>query len=170
LATEALSGYSIYRRYTNKLVYLSIYLAVVATVGCQQRVSPFAVTVSDEMKLFVRACAVCDGQQTKAIGRDEVSSTIPAENESAGALSEEGDEGEGRLQIAEDATSDHDDDDDADGVKTEKGQGGPSVNALPAKHGHDGYIETTTTSTSTTTTSTTTTTVPVVVGADQKMC
>ena len=33
------------------------------------------------------------------------------------------------LQIAEDATSDHDDDDDADGVKTEKGQGGPSVNA-----------------------------------------
>ena len=88
------------------------------------------------MKLFVRACAVCDGQQTKAIGRDEVSSTIPAENESAGALSEEGDEGEGRLQIAEDATSDHDDDDDADGVKTEKGQGGPSVNALPAKHGH----------------------------------
>jgi len=111
LATEALSDYSIYRRYTNKL-YLSIYLAVVATVGCQQLVSPFAVTVSGEMKLFVRACVVCDGQQTKAIGRDEVSSTIPAENESAGALSEEGDEGEGRLQIAEDATLDHDDDDD----------------------------------------------------------
>jgi len=68
---------------------------VVATVGCRQLVSPFVVTVSDEMKVFVRACAVYDGQQTKAIGRDEVSSTIPAENESAGALSEEGDEGRG---------------------------------------------------------------------------